>query len=121
MCVRKKILVVEDDDSINRGLTGFLESEGFQVSSAKNGREALDILHDSSPMPNIILLDLKMPVMDGRDFRREQKKDPSTADIPVILMTANTRTDGIDPDHDLRAVVQKPFDIEELSKLLHCI
>jgi CheY-like chemotaxis protein len=82
----KHILVVENDDSVRHVLASLLEGAGYTVACAVNGREALDHLRRSEP-PLAILLDLDMPVMDGRQFRKEQCRDPVLADIPVLILS----------------------------------
>jgi CheY-like chemotaxis protein len=82
-----RILVVEDDAATRDGLTGLLEAEGFAVTAAANGREALDILAGIPP-PQLILLDLLMPVMDGWQFLAEHRRGkPSRRGAPVVLLS----------------------------------
>jgi len=110
---RARILVVDDDPGAVDALTDILESEGYAVSSARNGQEALDYLR-SSPPPAVIMLDLMMPVMNGRQFLEEQKKDPKLAHIPVVVMTAFMSV------VDLRApiILPKPIDVDGLLKIV---
>jgi CheY-like chemotaxis protein len=82
----KHILVVENDDTFRQALASLLEGAGYDVACAANGREALDYLRRAEP-PLAILLDLDMPVMDGRQFRKEQRQDPILADIPVLILS----------------------------------
>jgi CheY-like chemotaxis protein len=82
------VMIVEDDTDLRESLGNLLKDEGHTVVSLSNGREALDYLRASPTNPCLILLDLMMPVMDGRDFRREQLNDPALKDIPVVLITA---------------------------------
>lgn len=93
------VLVVDDDPDMVRLMTKFLRLEGFASASAANGQEALTYLRGGGDA-NVILLDLRMPVMDGWAFRREQKSDPDLADIPIVVLS------GIEADHlnDLEAV-----------------
>ena len=86
------ILVVDDDPNLQRLMTKFLKMEGFASIPANNGREALDYLRSGGDA-SVILLDLRMPVMDGWTFRKEQRNDPGLAAIPVVVMT------GIDGEH----------------------
>jgi CheY-like chemotaxis protein len=81
------VLVVDDDRDIRDSLIETLEDYGYQASGAANGAEALAMLR-TSPRPCLILLDLMMPVMDGRGFREEQLKNPAWADIPVVVISA---------------------------------
>jgi len=81
-----KILVVDDDDAILGSLGGLLESEGYGVETAHNGREALDKLAQMEP-PQLILLDLKMPVMDGWQFLSERSRDAASGKVPIVLLS----------------------------------
>jgi CheY-like chemotaxis protein len=82
------VLVVDDDRDIRDSLIEMLEDHGYATLGAGNGREALEILRTCDPPPCLILLDLMMPVMDGREFRAEQLKQPALAAIPVIVISA---------------------------------
>jgi CheY-like chemotaxis protein len=82
------VLVVDDDRDIRDSLVEVLEDHGYRAIGAGNGREALDALRTSADMPCLILLDLMMPVMDGREFREEQLKNPEWTGIPVIVISA---------------------------------
>lgn len=81
------VLVVEDDAPIARSLAEALEEEGLRVAVAAHGREALQILR-SGLRPSAIILDLMMPVMDGREFRERQLENPAWTAIPVIVISA---------------------------------
>jgi CheY-like chemotaxis protein len=81
-----KILVVDDDEEILKSLGGLLESEGYGVETAHNGREALDKLAQMEP-PQLILLDLKMPVMDGWQFLSERSRDAASGKVPIVLLS----------------------------------
>jgi signal transduction histidine kinase len=113
-----RMLLVEDDTSIRLALTDMLEDEGFAVTIASNGREALDQLRQG-PAPDVILLDLMMPVMDGWEFRVEQRSDPMLAGIPLLAMSADlsAKARAIAAD----AYVRKPIDFPELLRQLHAI
>jgi CheY-like chemotaxis protein len=111
------ILVVEDDADIRSALGDILADEGYAVSSAADGREALGLLR-AGLSPQVILLDLMMPVMAGPDFRAAQLADPALSDIPVILITAEGRLREISQALRAAASFSKPF---ELSRLLRAI
>jgi CheY-like chemotaxis protein len=81
-----KIMIVEDDDDLRDELSELLRSDGFEVSAAKHGREALELLRSDLTV-RAIVLDVAMPVMNGATFRGEQLRDPQLAGIPVILLT----------------------------------
>jgi len=83
-----RILVVEDEEVLRDALEPLLEEEGYEVSVAENGREALSRLHTES-LPDIIVLDLKMPVMNGWEFRTIQKDDPKLGRIPVVAVSGD--------------------------------
>jgi signal transduction histidine kinase len=107
----RTLLVVEDDADIREALDGLLSTEGFRVAGCSNGREALEWLHTSSK-PDIIVLDLMMPVMDGWQFRVAQKHDPELATIPVVALSADATAKAAAIDAD--AYLKKPVDYETL-------
>ena len=104
-----RILVVDDDEGVREAMVGILQTMGYSVASAINGKEALDYLRDAAT-PDLIISDLAMPVMDGRQFRREQVKDPRLARVPVIVLSAlSDRT-----DIDANEIFIKPVDVDIL-------
>jgi len=82
-----KILVVEDDDDIRDSLKELLEEEGYQVDTAANGEQALNRLRGGAPQ--LILLDLMMPVMDGWEFQKQLRESPSFSRVPIIVISAS--------------------------------
>jgi CheY-like chemotaxis protein len=108
--------VVDDDPDILEALSEILESEGFEVRRARNGKEALDRL--GAKGPNLILLDLMMPVMDGREFVEQMKPRKEWAQIPVIVLSADRNVSG--KARSLGAVghLAKPFELRELLELV---
>jgi CheY-like chemotaxis protein len=86
--VRKTALIVDDDPAIVDGLAEYLEHDGYGVVAAANGREAL-VLLEAGVHPDVIVLDLLMPGMDGWDFRMAQLNKPSLAKIPVLIISAS--------------------------------
>jgi signal transduction histidine kinase len=108
-----RILLVEDDGAIRTTLADMLRDEGCAVTAVTNGREALRHLHQSAP-PDTIVLDLMMPVMDGWEFRVEQRNDPALAGIPVIAMSADVSAKARAIAAD--AYVRKPIDFDELVR-----
>jgi len=107
-----QVLVVDDDPTI-RALAGeFLADEGYHVRTASNGREALAML--SSWQPQVILLDLAMPEMDGWTFLVRQRADPALIQIPVIVMSAHYNLTRQRPQLPTAAVLTKPFEIDHL-------
>lgn len=84
----KSILVVEDDTAIRETIAMVLESEGYLVHTASNGAEGLTILKRGD-RPNLILLDLNMPVMDGWEFMKVYPTTDGLAQVPIVVLTAN--------------------------------
>jgi CheY-like chemotaxis protein len=121
MSLEKKsahILVVEDDPDIRESVVEILEDDGHVVTSAGDGREALDVLQSASPAPDLILLDLMMPVMSGYQFREEQLKLPAFASIPVLIVTADVNARSKVESLKVAGFVQKPLKIRPLLDLV---
>jgi two-component system response regulator MprA len=110
----RRVLVVEDDDAIASLVQQALLDEGeYEVRRASDGVEALEML--GGWRPDVILLDLMMPRMDGWRFRAEQRRLAIAADVPVLVASASRRVDGLDDDF-AAAVIKKPFDLDELIR-----
>jgi CheY-like chemotaxis protein len=109
------VLIVEDDDDLRDMMAQLLTLEGFRAHTVANGREALDYLRGGD-RPELILLDLMMPIMDGWEFRRIQKDDPELASLPVIVLSAlePTRTS----DFGNAMFLTKPLDFDRLLTLV---
>src|SRR3979409_2203483 len=88
-----RVLVVDDDPNLVRLMSKFLKLEGFAPVPAGNGLEALTYLRGGGD-PSVILLALRMPVMDGWTFRREQRGDPGLAGIPIVVLSG-VEQDGV--------------------------
>jgi CheY-like chemotaxis protein len=101
--VGRLVLLVDDDAGIRAALTDFLLDEGFVVHTAQNGREALEWLRGNGSQPTVVLLDLMMPVMDGRAFLDVRASDPELARIPVVVVSADPRR--VDLTSEQRCVV----------------
>ncbi len=93
---KKLILIIDDDADIGTSLSEILESDGYRVITAKNGLEGLQIA--KAEQPNVILLDVMMPVLDGYGFLEAQREDATIYDIPVIVLSAGSRLDQIPPE-----------------------
>ena len=110
----ERILVVDDDPDILQFVRLNLELDGFAVELAGGGREALEFAAASPP--DLMLLDVMMPEIDGLTVLRRLRSDPTTANIPVIVLTARSlaedRVKGLDLGAD--DYITKPFDLEEL-------
>ena len=115
----KKILVVDDEPDIRKYLALRLQSRGFDVLTAKCGMEALESV--KQVVPDLILLDIKMPKLSGYEVLRHLRQDPATSVIPVIFVTAHA--DPKDEEDDVRAddFILKPFEFNELmGKIDRC-
>jgi len=113
----KSILVVDDDQSFLKWVSAVLEARGYRVMTAADGKEALARLRRDGA-PDLILLDLLMPGMDGWQFREAQLEDPAFASIPTIVMTAISHdylTAGYLPGV---LVLPKPFEVSQLLEFV---
>jgi signal transduction histidine kinase len=111
------ILVVDDDEDIRQTLATLLEAEGYDVNLAVDGADALRALADA-PLPDVILLDLAMPRVDGREFRLRQRNDPRLAGIPVIVISAE-RGMTADPSLVGSHFLRKPVDFGLVRQAIH--
>src|SRR5687767_13141622 len=118
---RQHILVVEDDGDIRDSMVEILEDEGYAVSAAGNGVEALAALRNGPTRPEVILLDLMMPIMNGAQFRDEQLKDPDLANIPIVLISADSDVKGSAERLRAAGFMQKPIKIQPLFDVLQQI
>ncbi|QGJ69980.1 Two-component system alkaline phosphatase synthesis response regulator PhoP [Planctomycetales bacterium 10988] len=111
---QQTILIVEDERSLVDILTYNLEKEGFEVISATDGQQGLQ--RARSRMPDLILLDLMLPVMEGLEVCRQLRADPSTQQLPILMLTA--KTEEIDEVVGFRMgaddYVAKPFKVKPL-------
>lgn len=116
MCTSKskKILTVDDDEDIRSSISERLEMEGFETVWAKNGRVALEYLKATpdADLPDLILLDFMMPIMNGQEFCREKSTIPRLSTIPVVMMTASGNLVNVMDKIDSNAsgYLSKPMD-----------
>jgi CheY-like chemotaxis protein len=107
------ILVVDDDRDIRDSLVELLEDHGHPAVGAANGVEALEVLRTSPALPCLILLDLMMPLMDGREFRERQLENPAWSDIPVIVISAYSDVEdqarALAVDHMRKPLAMRPL------------
>lgn len=115
------VLVVDDDPNIRRMIVASLRRDGYTFLEAPNGREALDLMR--SGHPDVVVLDLMMPVVSGWDVLRERMDDVELRRIPVIIVSANKDPEvATVVDQGICAFLPKPFDIGALSALVRsCI
>jgi CheY-like chemotaxis protein len=109
----KSILVIEDDPATRDAVAIVLQDEGYAVTGVANGQEALLHLRRTAP-PDLILLDLMMPVMNGWEFRKQQTKEPALKSIPVMIVSADA---GVPQKAAALGAVDyliKPIDLDKL-------
>jgi len=111
------VMVIEDDEDILSTLETFLESEGYRVQAAANGREALDAIKASEQLPTLILLDMRMPVLDGWQFAAAFREQYGAA-APLVVMSAAADTAQRAQEIGATGWLSKPF---ELSALLEIV
>jgi CheY-like chemotaxis protein len=106
---KKQILIVEDDLGSRRAMVNVLEDRGYRVAGVGTVAEAMQFLRQNAT-PQLIVLDLMLPDMEGWDFRHEQKKDPRLAEIPVIAVSAVGKL--VDVEYSFR----KPLDYDQFLR-----
>lgn len=111
---RPPILVVEDDNNLRQCICDILEDEGLDAWPARNGQEALDLLHKRSLRPSLILLDHSMPDMDGAEFQDRLFRDRTIPPTPVVIMSDA----GPDAGKGSGSWLQKPIDFADLLSVV---
>lgn len=115
---RKRVLICDDDPVIRRLLQVNLELDGYDVISARHGGEAVDL--GFRERPDLIILDIMMPRMDGYEACERLKKDPATGDIPIVFLSAKAQQADIDKGkaYGVADYLTKPFDPAELLEVV---
>lgn len=110
----RRILLVEDDLDIRESIKEVLEDEGYAIAEAGNGVEALEQLRGATALPDLILLDLMMPTMNGVQFREEMVQNPVWAEIPIVILSADA--DARYKAELIKAadVLEKPVELDRL-------
>ncbi len=112
------VLIVEDEDTFREFLALALSLEGFNTRSVKSGEQALEAMNTAPP--DMVILDLSMPLMSGWDVLRHMRNDPRLAQIPVLVLTANadeaTRRRSLDERAD--GLLVKPVALEEVLEAI---
>lgn len=114
---KKPILLVDDEPDLRECIADFLETEGYKVIQAENGKVALNLLK-TGIKPSVVLLDYMMPIMDGKAFCEVFSKDSSINSIPVILLTAAKVTEETLKQMNLRDQLMKPIQIEKFLETI---
>ena len=112
----KKLFIADDESGFVSTLRSRLEFEGFEVTTAPDGKAALELIPDEKP--DLVLLDIMMPAVNGYQVCRELKGDPDTSSIPILMLTAKSQESdkfwGMEAGAD--DYMTKPFDMDELIK-----
>src|SRR5690349_10016824 len=118
MCQR--IVVCDDEAHVTRSVAMKLNKAGFEVESAPNGSDALEMIHRD--VPALLITDYQMPVMNGLELCRKLRANPETRSLPVILLTAKAfelDSESLNDELRISHVVSKPFSPRELLKLVN--
>lgn len=113
------VLVVDDDYDIREMMAAALELEGFRVTAVSNGAEALGLLKGAGRRPDLIILDLMMPIMNGYQFRAEQLRDSDLAAIPVLILTGFGNAPSVASQLGAAGGLNKPVSFAALSAAVH--
>ena len=114
--IRRPVLIVDDDRDIRETLAEILADEGYEVHTARNGAEGLEVV--ARVRPCLVLLDLFMPVMDGAEFRRRQQGDPAIAEVPVVVISAAAGLERKVESLALAGWLEKPIHIDALFTIV---
>jgi CheY-like chemotaxis protein len=116
-CART-VLIVEDDPDIRSAIVEVLADDNYRALEASNGADALDELRTAAPRPCVILLDVMMPVMDGKEFRRQQNGDESLRGIPVVVLSAHADATSYAEQMQAAGFLKKPVDLRTLLQTI---
>ncbi len=110
-----KILIADDEEDIKDVLSLYLEASGFEVITAFDGLDAMERAKES--LPDLILMDVMMPVIDGIEVTRQLKEIDSTKDIPIVLLSAAAQSEMVEKGLNSGAIdyISKPFEPEQVK------
>jgi len=114
----KKILIADDEEDVKFVIQLFLESKGYEIVTAFDGLDAIDKAR--AEKPDLILLDIMMPLIDGFEVCRKLKADKDTAGIPIVMISAASQTESKKKGLEAGAsdYIVKPFEPDHLHKVL---
>ena len=112
-CART-VLIVEDDADTRDSIVEVLTDRNYRALEASNGVDALDELRGAAPRPCVILLDMMMPVMDGKEFRNVQRVDEALREIPVVVLSAHADATSLADQMQAAGFLRKPVDLVTL-------
>lgn len=109
-----KVLIIDDDDDVRESIIALLNNEGYDAAGARSGLAALTTMTWQRYLPDVILLDLLMPAMDGEQFHAVLQKHPEWSRIPILLCTGGAGHVGL----AVFGVLEKPFDLDRMLALV---
>jgi CheY-like chemotaxis protein len=112
------VLIVDDDTDIRETIEEVLADNNVPALGAENGAVALERLRSDVEPPCVILLDMMMPVMDGRTFRLAQQDDPALSNIPVVVLTAHASGERSARELHVDGFLRKPVDLRTLLDVI---
>jgi CheY-like chemotaxis protein len=113
-----RVLVIEDEATIALILSEVLREQGHEAVTVSGGAAGLDWLRESPP-PDVVLLDLFMPGLGGRDVLKAMRSDPRLKDVPVVLVTgAVPSVEDFPPNGTYQALITKPFDLSDITETI---
>ncbi len=119
--LRRTILIVDDDRDIREVTADALEAEGYLTATARDGRAALEWLRAHRDEPCLVLLDLMMPDMDAAAFRKEQLRDPTLADVAVVIFSADAGVAEKAKSMGAAGYVKKPVGLLDLLEVVRTV
>jgi CheY-like chemotaxis protein len=119
MPTKRHILIIDDDHDLRVLQRSVLEQMNYKVSTVTNGKDAIESLERFSTLPELIILDIQMPIMNGNDFLIYKNQNPALKKIPTLIIASNIE-DCI--EHELIQKLQKPVDLSDfISKVNDCL
>ncbi len=112
----RMVLVVDDDPGIRESMSDLLHTKGYSVLQAENGQRALDILKKTPQFPCLIVLDMAMPIMDGRVFLKRRAHEAALRDIPVVVVSGSSQTGA--PLPGIGGYFRKPVNVDRLMEVI---
>ena len=110
------VLVVDDDPGNRESMSELLDIKSYSVLQAENGQRALDILKKNGQLPCLVVLDMAMPILDGRGFLKRRAHDPDLRDIPVVVVSGNSQKGA--PLKGIEVYFHKPVDVDRLIEVI---
>ena len=112
------LLIVDDDGELRQTLAEFLTAQGYSVKCAANGSEAMQLVQSLNKLPDLILLDLMMPILDGWGFLIQRCKSARLAKVPVVMMTGSGGIDQLARLAGATTVIHKPVPPDRLLQVI---